>query len=382
MRGIRDRSRSVVAGLTVVLGIIAPQGARGIASEEESGTIEMAIVLDTSDSMKPLIDSVRIGLWDIVNELARLEPVPDVRVALVGFGGREEGPENGWVRVREPFTSDLDRFSAQLFELTTGGGTEYVARAVSTAVTQLAWSPQGLDAVRLIVIAGNEAADQDPSIDLLGAGRTVETEGIQLRAIFCGQSTNPDAEGWREMTKAAGGEFTTLDLSGASNLQGTPYDNEMVRLGRDLNATYVPWGALGKTGRKVQASQDRKVAKLSPAAAAARAETKAGALYEQEWDLVGAVISGRLDLASVAPDSLPRALRNLTTDELATWMQVTWRSRQELQKRILALGEQRRQYLGEQARARGAGGPVSFEAIVRQAIRQELEARGFQPESD
>ena len=71
--------------------------------------IEVALCLDTSGSMKPLIDAARLSLWDIVNDLAQAEPTPVLRVALLGFGGRAEGRQNGWVRVRVPLTEATSR---------------------------------------------------------------------------------------------------------------------------------------------------------------------------------------------------------------------------------------------------------------------------------
>ena len=377
-----SRSLAAVASLAALASLAAPARAQievgEVAPDPGVGVIEVAIVLDSSRSMKPLIDGARVGLWDIVNELARLEPAPALRVALVGYGGRAEGAQNGFVKVRVPLTADLDRVSEQLFEMTTGGGTEYVARALSTAVGQLAWSEPGPETLRLIFVAGNEPADQDPELDLLDAGRGADAGQFEVYAIYCGQATDAHAESWRGLAEAARGRFTTLDLSAASSLAGTPVDRELARLGEKLNATYVELASGGDAGREALVAQDRKVETLSLAAAAARAETKAGALYRPSWDLVDASATGQLRLEEVEEAKLPAALRALPPEERQAWIERTLAEREELRSRIRALGDQRRSYLDARARRPGAAGRT-FEAIVREALREELEERGLEP---
>ena len=44
--------------------------------------VDLCLCLDTSNSMDGLIDSARRKLWDIVNDLSRVQPTPRLRVAL------------------------------------------------------------------------------------------------------------------------------------------------------------------------------------------------------------------------------------------------------------------------------------------------------------
>ncbi len=44
----------------------------------ETRPVDVVIALDTSGSMEGLLDAVRARLWDIVNELAGFEPVPEL----------------------------------------------------------------------------------------------------------------------------------------------------------------------------------------------------------------------------------------------------------------------------------------------------------------
>jgi len=61
-------------------------------------TIDLAICLDTSNSMDGLIESAKQKLWAIVNELAGARPKPILRVALYQYGNTGLTPESGWVQ--------------------------------------------------------------------------------------------------------------------------------------------------------------------------------------------------------------------------------------------------------------------------------------------
>ena len=73
----------------------APAKAPAVA---EGKAIDLVLCLDVSGSMNGLIDSAKIRLWDIVNELARLKPTPNLRVGLYSYGATAYPADKGWVR--------------------------------------------------------------------------------------------------------------------------------------------------------------------------------------------------------------------------------------------------------------------------------------------
>ena len=121
--------------------------------------VDLVICLDTSGSMEGLINAARQKLWSVVSELATAKPTPDLRVALLTYGS-PGNVEAGHVVLQSDLTRDLDLISEKLFALTTSGGREYVGRVVWHALEHLTWSDG--DAVKLLFVAGNESADQDP----------------------------------------------------------------------------------------------------------------------------------------------------------------------------------------------------------------------------
>jgi hypothetical protein len=90
--------------------------------------VQLAILLDTSNSMDGLIAQAKTQLWNIVNEFATAKQdgkAPRVQVALYQYGNNGLSKEKGWVQQVLPLTDDLDKLSEQLFALKTNGGKEY-----------------------------------------------------------------------------------------------------------------------------------------------------------------------------------------------------------------------------------------------------------------
>ena len=175
-----------------------PSVAPVVAAMQSSRAIDLVICLDISGSMNGLINAARQNLWSIVNDMATLKPQPELRVALLTYGSPQYGAESGFVSIQAELTTDLDLVSQKLFALTTNGGAEYVARVVKRSIDDLKWSadPQAL---KLIFVAGNEPATQDPMFDAMQMATAAIGQGILVNTIFCGNPGQADAAGWRQV---------------------------------------------------------------------------------------------------------------------------------------------------------------------------------------
>ncbi|MCB9899271.1 MAG: VWA domain-containing protein, partial [Planctomycetes bacterium] len=339
--------------------------------------VDLALCLDTSGSMDGLIDAAKSRLWALVNDLATAEPLPDLRVALLTYGNDGHDAENGWVRVDVELTRDLDLVSQQLFALTTNGGTEFVGRVVHRATEQLLWSDDP-SALRLLVVAGNEGADQDTLVTAEDAARAAIARGIQVDAIYCGSPSDVEAPGWNEVARLADGTFACIDQDDRRPLIATPFDDELAELSRQLNATYVPWGGAGADGMSNQAAQDANASTMGPAAAAERASTKAGALYRCAWDLLDALDAGSVALDALDPAELPQEFAGLDADDLAARIETLRDERGELQRTIGEVSRRREAFLAdERSKRAGEDGDAGFDAALRDALRAQAAAKGL-----
>jgi hypothetical protein len=345
--------------------------------------VELAICLDTSGSMTGLIDAARARLWDIVNELALATPTPTLRVALLTFGNNGHSVEDGWVRVDLGLTEDLDQVSRQLFALTTNGGEEYVGRVLSAAGSKLAWTSGGssgaaLPLLQMVVVAGNESADQDKVISFRDACKALVSRGVTVNSIYCGSPVDDLAPGWREVATLADGQFAAIDQSTGAMAVATPWDEGLARLSEELNATYVGFGQRGRSAASNQWEQDSNAAKLSTAVAAQRGASKASGIYNcATWDLVDACAQPDFKLESVKAEDLPVAMRGMSLEQRQAFVDGMRDRREGIRKGVEELARKRQLYVDEKAGESAVQGQASLGAAMLEAIRKLGVAKGL-----
>src|SRR5262249_20677701 len=249
-------------------------------AEQKAKDIDVVICLDVSGSMGGLIDSAKNKLWDIVNELAKVKPAPNLRVGLYSYGHTTYDPKKGWVRKEIDLTTDLDQLYQKLFGLTINGGEEYVTRVCRDAVLEQKWSTQK-DSLKLIFVCGNEPANQDPVVSMKAAADLAKKHDIIINPILCDEN-DPT---WDEYAKLTGGRLAKINHNLRVVIK-TPMDKELADIGVKLNDTYV---AYGKEQWKAQNQKDQTKNALTQGydVVAGRVTSQNTALYRCEgWDLV------------------------------------------------------------------------------------------------
>lgn len=340
-----------------------------------SRPVDIAICLDTSNSMDGLIDSAKEKLWAIVNEMAKARPTPDLRVGLISYGNDGYDSSGGWVRLESELTSNLDFLSQRLFGLTTLGGTEYVGRALLRA-NQLDWS-QRKDALRMIIVAGNESADQDHEITASTMSRDLRLRGIFVDAIYCGSAEDAISPTWRSLAACGGGEFASIDQNDGTVVVRTPYDSELNQLSRKLSNTFVPLGHKGARAKRMQSDQDTEVRDMSPTAGAGRAAAKASKLYRWEADLVDATERGEMTVAEVPEASLPSELQGMTKDERQLYIDSKVKERKDLREQIEELSQRRDEHVAQEMKAQNLSESAALDSAIRKSIRDKARGAGF-----
>jgi len=371
----------LMLGLLATL-MLTPANARSqLAPAQEPALepkrIDVVIALDVSSSMDGLIDSAKQRLWDIVNELGQAQPQPELRMAILSYGNPGYGAQSGYVRVDLPFTDDLDAVNETLFKFQTGGGDEYVARAIDTAMNKLSWSSDP-GALRVLFIAGNEAANQDPEIPVQIAARTAASKGITVNMIYCGNESDADAAGWKTVAMATNGIYASINQNAAAVANiSTPMDAHLATLNKELNDTFIAYGAQGERYRSNQIEQDKNTADMSAPAMASRVATKASSLYKSEsWDLVGAVSSGK-DLEDIADSDLPDELRKMEAAERKLFVAEKTEQRAEISGRIQALARQRQAFIHAERAKRTNSEEKGLDEVMQQGLQALAEEKGF-----
>ncbi len=193
--------------------------------------IQLAIILDTSNSMDGLIDQTRNQLWQVVNEFSSARQngvVPELEIALFEYGNDQNSPSAGYVRMLNSFTRELDRVSQGLFSLDTSGGSEYCGLAIETAVNQLQWSRADTD-IKTIFIAGNESFAQGP-VHYQQAIALASQHGISINTIHAGGHQEGIDSGWQSGAILAGGDYMSIDANQQVVHIEAPQDEKIAEL--------------------------------------------------------------------------------------------------------------------------------------------------------
>jgi hypothetical protein len=373
--------KNTLAKTLVLLSTLA--GAQALAAHDQPNAqqaparhIDVVIALDTSSSMNGLIDSARGKLWEVVNLLSKARPQPVLRVGLISYGNTGYDRRVGWVRKDADLTTDLDGLYSKLFALTTNGGEEYVARAVKSATEQMQWD-QDPKALKIIFVAGNEPANQDPLIPVESAVQQAREKGIFVNSIYCGSASNGEAALWSRVATLGGGKYAAIDMNHTVAI-ATPMDSELARLSVELNKTYVAYGRTGGEHAVQQMAQDKNAGVMGGVAAATRASAKASHLYRNEsWDLVDARAHAGKDVKSMADDELPAEMKPMTPAQREEYVSRKAKERAELQTRISDLSKRRDAFVAEERKKAPAKKGYDFDDAVTGSIKSEAESVGF-----
>jgi len=351
------------------------------SAQQARPVVDVAILLDTSNSMDGLIDQAKSQLWTIVNEFAAAKKhglTPRLRVALFEYGNTNLPASEGYIRQVVPLTHDLDTLSEALFALTTSGGDEYCGQVIDEAVKRLDWSgEQG--AYKAIFIAGNEPFTQG-SVDYKQACAYAIQSGVIVNTIHCGDYDQGIAGMWSHGATLAEGNYLNINQDKAVIHIDAPQDSELIKLNIQLNSTYLWYGEQGQLAKSRQAVQDENAAGYGLSSLATRVASKATGVYTNDGaDLVDAVEAKSVELSTIKKEDLPATMREMEADERVVYVEEQAGKRADLQARIQVLTAERDAYVAQERRAKAeAAGEGTLGDAVVTSIREQLDEAGFE----
>jgi len=339
--------------------------------------IQIALLLDTSNSMDGLIDQAKTQLWTLVNELGEGEKngrPPIIEIALYEYGNDSISISKGYVRQVLSLTTDLDDVSEKLFGLRTDGGQEYAGQVIMASLDELEWSKNDGD-MKLIIIAGNEEFTQGP-VSYESACARAKRGGIIIDTIHCG----PEQEGidgkWRAGAECSGGIYMTIDQDEKYVHIPSPYDDDIIRLNEKLNGTYIGYGAQGFANKERQAVQDSNAQSMSTGVSLKRAKSKASASYRNEsWDLVDAYELDKDKVMALEEAEMPEELKGKTPEERGAFIEAKQVERTALQSEIKDLSEKQTAYVADKRKALAE--TKTLDNVMVSAVRKQASGNGY-----
>jgi hypothetical protein len=335
--------------------------------------IQIAILLDSSNSMDGLIDQTRSQLWQIINSLNHVKKngqVPILEVALYHYGNDALPSSEGFNRLLQEFTTELDLISEKLFTIKTYGGQEYAGWVIQSAINQLKWDQES-DDFRAIFIAGNEPFDQG-TVSWQESVNSAAKQDILVNTIYCGEAESTERTLWSQ--GATLGKGSSFNINQNENIAWveSPYDQEIIDLNNKLNQTYIPYGEEGIIGQQRQATEDANAQEQI----VTRGESKASNYYRNaSWDLVDALGENAVDLEELDESMLPEVMRGMTLEQKREYVASIQAERSKIQARIQQLSQQRTEYLESQKLIQA--NIDTLDNVMIQALRRQLAAKGF-----
>lgn len=346
---------------------------------ESRPLIQVALLLDTSNSMDGLINQAKSQLWKIVSEAGKMTRGGEkarLEVALYEYGNDANSLLSGYVRMVMPFSDDLDQLSACLFELDTYGGSEYCGAVIKKSLNELDWSDRESD-LKIVYVAGNEPFTQG-MVNYKDAGKKAVRKGVVVNTIYCGSRDEGIATMWAEGARITGGEFFTIEGDFEYQYVPCPQDDRLSELNNKLNDTYIAFGAQGIARKEMQESQDSLAEGLNKSGFYERAKVKSSSSYSNStWDLVDATSTGEVAIESIKDADFPAPLRALPPEERKAYVDAKLIERKKIQSEIATLSAERDAYLGELKAASPAS--EALDTAVLAPLSNLAKDKGFVP---
>lgn len=349
------------------------------ASISKENKIQVALLLDTSNSMDGLIDQAKSRLWNIVNTLTTLKyngKAPQVEIALYEYGNDGLQDEN-YIRQVAPLTQDLDLISEKLFALRTNGGSEYCGAVIRDASMNLDWDGNE-KSMKLIYIAGNESFDQG-KINYKEVISNAKQKNIYTNTIFCGDRNEGIQTFWQNGASLGDGKYFNIDSDRKVIYIETPYDIRISECNTRLNDTYMYYGSHGAEYKVKQVAQDQNAKAQSAAIAAERtvAKSKKNAYKNDHWDLVDRAEKDAGFMSTVKEEELPKELKGKSKEEITKAIAAKSAEREKIQKEIEELSKKRQDFIDQEMKKRGNSDADDLGKAIEKSVLELANKNGY-----
>lgn len=373
----RKNTSRILAALFLSIGLMSFHPVKEPVRGKDQN-IQLALLLDTSNSMDGLIEQAKSQLWKIVNELGVAKcgdgTQPNIKIALYEYGNDGLPSSEGYIRMVSGFTNDLDLISEKLFSLRTNGGNEYCGHVIQTSLRQLNWSASAND-LKMIFIAGNEPFTQG-SVSYRVAGGVAKEKGVVVNTIFCGNYEEGISTNWKDGADITGGNYMSIETNRKTLYIATPYDDEIARCNDRLNKTYIFYGSQGRAKKEAQVTQDNNAASYGQSNVVERAVSKSSKVYDNKsWDLVDAAKDNDKAIAEADEETLPAEMKGMNTQQRKNYVDGKAKERASIQTEIQTLNKKRLEYITANTPKDSEEG--SLDAAMLRAIRAQAKVKNL-----
>jgi Mg-chelatase subunit ChlD len=368
-------------------GIGVTDGAASNVVGANKPKVELVFVLDTTGSMKHLIEAAKDKIWSITNTIVSAKPTPEITIGIVGFRDKRDA----YVTKLINMTDDLDSVYQELmsFQAHGGGDTpESVNQALYEAVTRNDWDERD-STYKVIFLVGDSPPHMDYHDDVKyqKSCEIAVDKGIIINTIQCGtrQATTPF---WREIADLTQGDYFTVSQKGDYVSYSTPYDEEIAKKTRELEKTRVYYGDddFKKTNTIKLEKKAVMQKKAKPSVKAQR-----GSLYLKSTgrknlfgaqELVDSVSSGEVKLEDIKEEELPKNMQKMKKNERVKHIKKVKKKRDKLLGDIKALNNKRQRHIVKEVKKEGAKGKKSLDMKIYNSIKSQAAEKNIEYDSE
>jgi Mg-chelatase subunit ChlD len=351
----------VAAGLSILSVLSAHSVSR--VPQPARPRMEVVFVLDTTGSMSGMIAGAKQKIWAIANKLKSARPTPEIRFGLVGYRDRRDA----YVTKVFGLSGNLDDVYTNLhaFEAQGGGDEpESVNEALHRAVRDLQWSDDP-EVLRVVFLVG----DARPHMDYQDDIKYPETcsiaseRGILINTLQCGRLSGTE-QVWREIASRTNGTYGAILQDGGTVKIETPYDQQIVKLNLELDATIILYGS--KADQANAAANSMRLASMAAA----------GAVMSGRGDLLVEVLNGREDLAKLDPTKLDAKLQAMAPSARHQLITQKIEERRRLQAELASVVAKRDAAVADKMKSlEGQEGALELEAF--QVLESQAKEKGY-----
>lgn len=340
-------------------------------------TVQIGILLDTSNSMDGLITQAKDQLWKIVNEVAKANKNNkdvNIQVGLFEYGKSSLPQYEGYLQMLLPLSDDLDKVSQELYNLRTKGGDEFAGKVILESVNRFVWSKHK-DDLKLLIIAGNENFNQG-NVPYTKAIEKAKSNGIIVNTIFCGPQDKGRQLNWADAAKRGDGKYFNINQDEKRVYMPTPYDDEIILLGKELNKTYLSYGSKSFRQNKMAnvIKQDANSMAQSKSSYIERNLVKSKKQYASaSSDIVSAYEKDASVIEKVNKNTLPDELQNKSKDEIKKILEEKKAQRTKLQKEISTLEKKRTKHLASNTKS----DKKDLGSAIINSIKEQASSNGY-----
>lgn len=350
-----------------------------VNTTSKDNKIQVALLLDTSNSMDGLIEQAKSRLWNIVNTLTTLKyngQTSQVEIALYEYGNDGIRDEN-YIRQVAPLTQDLDLISEKLFALRTNGGSEYCGAVIRDASANLNWDGNE-KSMKLIYIAGNEPFNQG-KIDYKEVISKAKNKNIYTNTIYCGSREEGIQGLWQNGATTGGGKYFNIDSDKKVLYIETPYDIRISECNTKLNDTYIYYGNRGSEYKMKQITQDKnaEVQSVSNLVERTVSKSKKNAYKNEHWDLVDKAEEDDSFIANIKASELPDELKGKSKEEIKKAVSIKSAEREKIQREIDELSKKRQTYIDTEMKKRGTDESDDLGKAIETSIQELAKKNGY-----